>query len=76
MSGYVSILGPCLTCGRVFSYHPNRVPSVRIKGNREPVCQTCIDLANVKRKAKGLPPLEVKPDAYDACPESEVDWND
>jgi len=30
MSGYVYLHGPCFTCGRVFSYNPNHVPSIFI----------------------------------------------
>src|SRR5262245_46021397 len=30
MSGYVTILGRCFTCGTPFTFHPHRVPSVPI----------------------------------------------
>ena len=63
--GYELCMGVCIACGRVFGFNPHRVPSVRVKGEREPVCQECIEVANAKRKAAGLPELKVLPGAYE-----------
>jgi hypothetical protein len=70
--GYALCTGTCIGCGRIFSFNPMRVPSIRIKGNREPICQGCVDRINPKRIANGLEPIVPLPDAYDACDESEL----
>lgn len=45
VGGYVFAMSPCITCGKVFSYNPHRVPSTSaITGSREPVCRSCMDL--------------------------------
>lgn len=71
--GFALCTSPCIGCGRLFNYNPMRVPSLRVNGSREPVCQTCVDRANPVRIAKGLPPIVPLPDAYDACDESELE---
>lgn len=64
---YMSALGPCICCGTVFSFNPERVPSTRaITGSREPVCRSCMEAANAKRAAMGLEPHPILPGAYDA----------
>ena len=73
--GYVAAMSPCAGCGRVFSYSPTKVPSVVVRGQREPICQDCVDAANPKRIANGLPPIEVLPGAYEADDENEVPWD-
>ncbi len=70
--GYVMMVAGCATCGRVFSFNPVRVPSIRINGTKEPVCKDCIDRANPLRIAKGLPPITIQPGAYDPGPEEEL----
>ena len=70
--GYVYVTSACAGCGRVFSYNPVRVPSVRIHGRREPVCQGCVARVNPTRIAKGLEPIVPLPDAYEPCDESEL----
>ena len=70
--GYVSVLAPCFGCGQLFSFNPVRVPSIRIGGERMPVCQTCVDRVNPKRRANGLDDIVPLPGAYDACDENEI----
>jgi hypothetical protein len=70
--GYAFCTSPCIGCGRVFNYNPVRVPSVTIKGSREPICETCVARANPLRIANGLEPIVPLPGAYDACDESEL----
>lgn len=72
MGGWVTVSSPCLSCGRVFSYNPHRVPSYRIDGERHPICRTCIERANPRRVAGGISPIEILPGAYDPLPESEL----
>jgi len=74
--GFVSIIGMCVSCKRMFSFHPNKVPSLTVNGTREPICKTCVDRANVLRKQKGLPPITYSDDAYEGADETEIDWED
>jgi hypothetical protein len=70
--GYALCHGACIGCGRIFAFNPVRVPSIRIKGSREPICENCVRIANPRRIANGLEPIVPAPDAYDACEESEL----
>lgn len=74
--GYVSAVGNCYSCGKIFSFNPRRVPSIKIEGDRKPICRACIEISNPKRVANGLEPIEIKPDAYEACDESELWWEE
>jgi len=70
--GYALCMGNCFSCKRLFSFNPLRVPSLRVNGNREPVCRACVDRANPVRIANGLEPIVPAPDAYDFCSENEL----
>jgi hypothetical protein len=70
--GYATAIGACLVCKGLFSFNPVRVPSFRVNGVKEPICQACIELANIKRKETGLQPFTYADDAYDACDEGEL----
>jgi hypothetical protein len=70
--GYVVCFAPCINCRRPFGFNPNLVPSVRINGEREPICQGCVGLANPIRIAHGLDPIVILPGAYDAADENEL----
>jgi hypothetical protein len=48
------------------------VPSIRIKSNREPICQSCVDRVNLQRIANGLEPIVPFSDAYEPCDEREL----
>jgi hypothetical protein len=65
MTGYMMVLGPCVGCGRLFTFSAERVPSVVIDGEREPICASCVAAANPTRIANGLPPIVVLPGAYE-----------
>jgi len=71
--GFALCYSTCFGCGRPFGYNPMRVPSVRVNGEREPICRDCVERANPARIANGLDPIVPAPDAYDACDESELD---
>ena len=64
MTGYMFVLGPCAGCGTVFAFNADLVPSVRVNGQREPICAACVTAANPIRRAHGLDPIVVHPDAY------------
>jgi hypothetical protein len=68
--GYMACVGSCMCCGRVFSFNPNKVPSI----NGEPICKDCVDKANPIRVAKGLKPITYGKDAYEGVDEDEVEW--
>jgi len=70
--GYAYMIGECFGCKQTFSFNPNKVPSIRIEGVKQPVCEVCIEKANPKRKANGLEPIEILPGAYEPCNESEL----
>jgi hypothetical protein len=67
--------GYCAGCGRIFSFNPTHVPSVRISGEREPICRACVDYVNPMRIANGLEPIVPHPEAYKPCDESELSWD-
>ena len=70
---YYFVLGPCFGCGVPFSYNPHLVPSIPIDahghvargGDRKPICRTCIEYANEKRKLTGLPLWPINDEAYE-----------
>lgn len=65
--------GPCIGCGHVFSFNPDKVPSTSaVTGKREPICQTCVDRVNPMRIKNGLAPIAVLPGAYDVQDEEEM----
>ena len=63
---YMFVIGPCI-CGAMMTYNPDRVPSIRIKGERQAVCRACIEQANPKRIENGLEAIVIHPDAYEAA---------
>lgn len=65
----VWILGTCIGCKRPFTFSPSRVPSVRVNGEREPICRDCVERVNPRRIANGLDPIVPLPGAYDPDPE-------
>ena len=69
---YMTVIGYCANCGGMMNFHPHKVPSVTIKGHREPVCRACIERVNPIRVEKGLPAIPIQSGAYDAAPESEL----
>jgi hypothetical protein len=71
--GVAFCIGPCVCCRVPFVFNPMRVPSFRVNGVREPLCERCMGLVNQKRAAIGLPPFTIMPDAYEACEESELE---
>jgi len=66
MSGYVMAIGPCFSCGRIFGFSVERVPSLVVDGTREPICRDCVDTANILRAKTGMPEIVPLPGAYEA----------
>jgi hypothetical protein len=72
MNGWVFTYGVCYGCGRAFSFNPHRVPSIRVDGDRRPICRDCVERVNPVRVKNGLEPIVPLPDAYEAIPEEEL----
>jgi hypothetical protein len=73
--GVYTFTGTCMCCKRLFSFHPNKVPSL----NGQPICKECVDKANLIRVQKGLPPITYAPDAYKPAldeDEDRIDWKE
>ena len=70
--GYALVFGHCCNCSQFMGFNPIRVPSVRINGKREPVCRTCVETLNAKRKLVGAEPWPIPPDAYEPVDENEI----
>jgi hypothetical protein len=71
--GYVFAMGYCICCSQRFAFNPIHVPSTRaITGEKEPVCQNCINLINMRREAQGIEPFDIHPDAYAIADENEL----
>jgi hypothetical protein len=70
--GYAQAFGRCVNCGKFFGFNPHLVPSIRIDGERCPVCRECIERANPIRKQKGMDLIEIQPGAYEPMPEMDL----
>jgi hypothetical protein len=70
--GVYMAFGECLRCRRPFAFNPVAVPSIRVDGIREPLCQDCFDALNAERARLGLKPWPLQPDAYTPLPEGEM----
>jgi hypothetical protein len=66
--GYAFMIGTCGQCGRAFTFNPLHVPSL----HNRPFCQNCIEMANPIRIGRGLEPIKIHPQAYEACNEEEL----
>lgn len=76
MSGFVTVIGSCCSCGKIMGFNPNTVPSYRVNGVREPLCEDCVQKINERRRANNLPVISYDKDAYTGCPEEEIRWDD
>lgn len=82
--GIYQFNSPCLICGKLFRFHPNKVPSIPIKdgkphpdGIKMPLCKDCVDnVVNPVRIQKGLPIIEYASDAYKENLDEEEDYID
>lgn len=69
MSGYAICLGACCACGRVMQFNPVLVPSLRVDGEKRPVCRRCVE------KWKSMHPdvhFEIPEGAYEPVEEGEL----
>jgi hypothetical protein len=71
---FVLMHAACARCHAPFAFNPLRVPSVLIKGRREPLCRPCVEWANAERARRGMPTWPIYPDSYEPVDEQEVPW--
>jgi len=64
MTGYLIATGPCFACGNLFSFNPDRVPSIVFEGERRQLRRACVEIANPLREEQGLTPIVIYPDSY------------
>lgn len=63
---YMFVVGQCVACHRTICFNPHHVPSLRVNGVREPLCEGCHGEWNrIHRTSKGLPPVEAHPEAWE-----------
>lgn len=63
--GYMYVIAPCFGCKSLFSFNAERVPSLEVNGEREPVCKDCVEYVNPIRVQNGLDPIVPLPGAYE-----------
>lgn len=65
--GYIFAHGDCIACGKAFSFAPSKVPSIRVNGDKEPICRACFERWKVMHNKPDHP---LDPGAYE--PEESV----
>ena len=64
--GYMTCMGPCAACNKIFAFNPYRVPSMLINGVKEPICRECVERYNEMRIEHGLSIFNIPEGAYEA----------
>ena len=68
--GYMMMVSPCVNCGKTLICNPDAVPSIRVNGTKEPLCENCFNEWNeIHRTSKGLEPVKLNPKAYEPAEE-------
>jgi len=63
--GFMFMHGQCCACSAMISFAPSYVPSIRVNGEKEAICEECFKRWNaIHRTAKGLEALPLDPRAY------------
>ncbi len=62
MTTAIFVMGHCVACKNLITFHPDFVPSLAVNGAREPLCRTCVKRWGEIHKK----PVTIHPDAYDA----------
>lgn len=64
MGQMATMIRSCGCCGMFFGFNFDRAPRVEVNGKLEPVCRECVDEANRRWRAQGLPEFQIHPQAY------------
>ena len=72
--GYALMTSRCFGCNQIFSYNPVHVPSVRVNGERQPICRHCVEVCNPQRVKNGLEPIVPHAQAYEPIDERKLPW--
>lgn len=70
--GFVLCFGTCISCRRLFYFNPVKVPSFRVNGIKEPICELCMNRVNDYREKHGMEHFKIPYDAYWTCNEEEL----
>lgn len=63
---FMFVIGACVNCHATIAFNPSCVPSIRVNGVREPLCQTCHARWNeIHRTSQGLEPVAIHPEAFE-----------
>ena len=63
---YMYVLGSCVGCKTPIMFNADHVPSLRVNGTKEPLCESCFCKWNERhRTSKGLEPAPLSPQAYE-----------
>jgi hypothetical protein len=64
---FMFVVGSCVACHAMITFNPHHVPSLRVRGEREPLCKSCFARWNkIHRTSQGLEPLPLHPEAYES----------
>jgi hypothetical protein len=60
------VMGVCACCAAIVSFDPDRVPTIKINGQKQPLCESCVGEANARRNLLKLQPIVIPEGTYDA----------
>jgi hypothetical protein len=58
------VMGVCASCTAMFSFDPSLVPTIKVKDIRQPLCQSCVEEINDRRKLVHTLPIPIPAGAY------------
>jgi len=59
------VMGVCVCCTAMISFDPERVPFIKIKGQKQPLCESCVHETNERRKLLKLYPIVIPEGTYE-----------
>lgn len=63
-TGEFLCFGPCWACKSTMAFDPEKVPSILVNGENEPLCARCVGRANKLREGSTFPPIVPLPGAW------------
>lgn len=67
--GYALMFGNCIACKSPIGFNPHKVPSLRINGVKEPICESCANRWNELHPGQER---AILPGAYEPMDEHEL----